>query len=96
MERWDDRKNRINQKRHRLSFEAAQLVFEDPFSVTAEDYIDDNGEMRYQTLGLVDGLLIFVAHVHRMVDGEATPWIVSARKAVKNEEEIYWSSRGKG
>lgn len=63
--------------------------------MTAEDYNDDNGEMRYQTLGLVDGLLIFVAHVQRMVDDEATPWIVSARKAVKNEEETYWSSRGK-
>jgi uncharacterized protein len=93
---WGDRKNRINQRRRHLSFETAQLVFEDPFAVTAEDYIDDNGEMRYQTLGLVDGLLIFVAHVLRIVDDEATPWIVSARKAVKNEEEIYWSSRGKG
>lgn len=93
---WDDRKNTINQKRHHLSFETAQLVFEDPFAVTAEDHIDDNGEMRFQTLGLVDGLLIFVAHVQRMVDDEETAWIISARKAVRNEEKIYWSNRGNG
>jgi hypothetical protein len=59
--------------------------------------------MRYQTLGLVEGFLIFVALrqetrspaplAQRIVNGEATPWIVSARKAIKNEEEIYWSSR---
>jgi len=93
---WDDRKNRINQERRHLSFETAQLVFEDPFAVTAEDYIDDNGEMRDQTLGLVGELLIFVAHVQRIVHDEETPWIISARKAVKNEEEIYWSGRSKG
>jgi uncharacterized DUF497 family protein len=52
---WDERKNQVNQRRHRLSFEIAQEVFNDPFVFTTEDYIDDNGEMRYQTLGLIEG-----------------------------------------
>jgi hypothetical protein len=95
MASWDPGKNRINQKRHSLSFETAQLVFDDPFAVTAENGIDDHGEMRYQTLGLVGGLLIFVAHVQRVIDGEETSWIISARKAVKNEDEIYRATRGK-
>jgi uncharacterized DUF497 family protein len=92
---WDERKNRINKRRHKLSFEIARLVFNDPAAVTAEDYIDGNGEMRYQTLGLVEGLLLFVAHVVRVIDGEEKPWIISARKAVSHEENIYWSNRRK-
>ena len=90
---WNERKNRINERRHKLCFETAQLVFEDQFAVTAEDYMDGRGELRYQTLGLVEGSLLFVAHVYRFVDGEESPWIISARKAVKYEETIYWSHR---
>lgn len=88
--RWDERKNRINRRKHGLSFEAAQLVFDDPFAVTAEDFLDANGEMRYQTIGLVEQKLLFVAHVYRM----ESPWIISARKVVKHEEQIYWAQRG--
>ncbi|MGH9583703.1 MAG: BrnT family toxin [Bryobacteraceae bacterium] len=92
---WDERKNRINKRRHMLSFEVARQVFEDPFATTADDYIDENGEMRYQTLGLVNGLLIFVAHVYRVIDGEEKAWIISARKAVDHEKKIYWSNQRK-
>ena len=38
-----------------------------------EEFIDDNGEMRYQTLGLIDGMLIFVAHVRRTINEVETP-----------------------
>ena len=93
MKPWDKGKNLTNQRRHRLSFETAIHVFYDPFAVTAEDYLDENGEMRYQTLGLVSDLLIFVAHAYRMIDGEEKPWLISARKAIKYEENIYWSNR---
>lgn len=89
---WDEAKNRANKRRHKLSFETASLVFDDPFAVTTEDYIDDNGEMRYQTIGLV-GLLVTVGHVYRVSEGEERPWIITARKAVKYEEEVYWSHR---
>jgi uncharacterized DUF497 family protein len=70
-------------------------VFDDEFAVTAEDYLDGNGEMRYHTIGLIEGFPIFVAHVYRVLDGEDTPWIISARKAVKYEETIYWSNQRK-
>lgn len=29
---WDERKNRANQKKHRISFETAIHVFDDPFT----------------------------------------------------------------
>jgi uncharacterized DUF497 family protein len=86
---WNNAKNASNQRDHGIAFETAMLVFDDPFQVTAEDFIDDNGEMRYQTLGLIDGVLVFVAHVYRVIEGAEEPWLISARKADKYEEKIY-------
>ena len=91
---WDERKNQVNKRRHRLSFEVAQGVFNDPFVFTTEDYRDDNGEMRYQTLGLVEGRLLMVAHVYREDNGIEVPWIITARKAVEYEQTVYWDQRG--
>jgi uncharacterized protein len=31
---WDEEKNQINQRKHGLSFEAAQYVFADPFALS--------------------------------------------------------------
>ena len=31
---WDERKNRINQKKHGVSSETAVLVFDDPYALT--------------------------------------------------------------
>ena len=91
---WDDAKNLINQRRHRVSFETAWLVFEeDPEAVTFKDFIDDNGEMRYQTIGLVEGRLLFIAHVIRLIEGNEEPWLISARKADKYEKKAYFRSR---
>ncbi len=64
-------------------------MFEDDLALTREDYIDENGEMRYQTIGIVAGVLILVAHVERVIDGIETPWLISARKTDKYEETQY-------
>ena len=34
---WDDAKNESNQRKHSVSFEAAQLVFDDPLHITRQD-----------------------------------------------------------
>jgi uncharacterized DUF497 family protein len=49
---WDQNKNLSNQLKHKLSFEVASLVFEDPFQINVMDRIE-NGEERWQTLGMV-------------------------------------------
>lgn len=85
----DGNKNQINQSKHKVSFEAAQLVFDDPFHVSRHDRIE-NGEQRWQTIGLVRGVvLLLVAHTYIEVDGHETIRIVSARKADKTERRIY-------
>ena len=49
--------------------------------------------MRYQTLGLIEGVLIVVAHVDRVFDGIEQPSYIMARKAVKYEEKQYFYRR---
>lgn len=86
---WDESKDDINRRKHRVSFEMARLVFDDPFHVTRQDRIE-NGEQRWQTIGLVHGVvLLLVAHTYTEADGRETIRIVSARKADKAERRIY-------
>jgi uncharacterized protein len=91
MKPWNESKNKINQRRHKVSFEAAILVFNDPGHITIEDYEDENGELRHQTIGLAGVTLLFVAHVYRIIDGVETPWLINARKADDYEENLYSS-----
>jgi uncharacterized DUF497 family protein len=55
--RWDENKNAINKAKHGISFETAKLVFNDPFHISIQDR-HENGEERWQTLGLINGLAV--------------------------------------
>ncbi len=57
---WDKSKARSNRLKHRLSFEAAQLVFDDPLAQSTPD--PSAGEERWLTLGLVGNVAIVVVH----------------------------------
>lgn len=86
---WDEAKNGINRHKHKVSFEIAQLVFDDPFHVSRQDRTEA-GEQRWQTIGLVHGVvLLLVAHTYTEADGEEVVRIISARKADKTERRIY-------
>jgi uncharacterized DUF497 family protein len=49
---WDARKDRLNRQEHRISFDTALHVFDDPYHVTTQDREVD-GESRWQTIGMV-------------------------------------------
>ncbi len=84
---WDEAKNASNRIKHGLSFENAVRVFDDPFHLTQKDQVVD-GEMRWLTLGLVEGVaVLFVAHT--IEEDATTIRIISARKATKQERRIY-------
>jgi uncharacterized protein len=73
-----------------LSFELAQYVFVDPLMVSRLDpYLD---EERWQTIGLIGTLTIFVVHTWPEPDpltGEETGRIISARVATPYERKAY-------
>jgi len=87
---WDEDKNRINKRDHRLSFETAQLVFRDPLAASQPDPYPD--EERWQTIGVIGRVVVFVVHTWPEPDpetGEATGRIISARKATVHERRAY-------
>ncbi|ENN90905.1 MULTISPECIES: BrnT family toxin [Bartonella] len=87
---WDKIKAESNLRKHRISFEVAVRVFADPFAMTRQDRIE-NGEYRWQTLGLVNGfLLLLVAHtIYDDKDGREVIRIISARRASLKERKRY-------
>jgi len=90
---WDERKNRLNLKRHKIRFETAILAFDDPRTVTIRDRLHDEEEERFVTLGKVGGeVVLFVVHLSFEDDGEEVIRIISARKATAYEEKIYETS----
>ena len=86
---WDDAKARRNLEKHGVSFEAAQLVFNDIFAVEHLDFRGERPEERFVTTGLVNGALLTVVYTER---GERIR-IISARKATTHEQEEYYRSQ---
>ncbi|MBI1790182.1 MAG: BrnT family toxin [Acidobacteria bacterium] len=86
---WDDLKNRINRRKHGISFEAAVRVFDDPCAVSYVDRVVD-GEERWHTVGLAGGItMLLVVHTIEEDNGDETFRIISARKADPGERDLY-------
>jgi uncharacterized DUF497 family protein len=86
---WDEGKSRRNLAKHKVSFETATLVFQNPHSISRMDQIVD-GEERWQTLGLAGGIMVLlVAHTDYEEDSEPVIRIISARRATPRERRMY-------
>jgi uncharacterized DUF497 family protein len=89
---WDEEKNRINQRDHKVSFEIAERVFDDPLAVTLPDPYPD--EERWRTIGspsIQRNVVLFLVHTWPREDeaGEEVGRIISARKATRYERRAY-------
>jgi uncharacterized DUF497 family protein len=89
---WDEDKNRRNLAKHKVGFETASLVFDDPQALSIQDRMVE-GEERWQTVGMVSGILLLVAHTWWDEPGEQTIRLISARKAVPGERRAYAESQ---
>ena len=91
---WDAAKAASNLAKHRVSFETATRTFADPYLLTRQDRIE-NGELRWQGIGMVDGLLVLlVAYtVGEADDGTEVLRIISARKSEPKERKRYEQDR---
>ncbi len=87
---WDEIKNRINRRKHGVSFEEARTAFLDENAKLYFDPDHSEEEDRFILLGLSFSLrILVVCHCYRQSD--AVIRIISARKADKREQEDYWS-----
>jgi uncharacterized protein len=87
---WDPDKAAANRSKHGLSFETAILVFDDPLHASKLDPHPDGD--RWQTIGRVGPVLLFVIHTWpegNFEEDEAVGRIISARKATGRERKVY-------
>jgi uncharacterized DUF497 family protein len=87
---WDAVKAASNLAKHGVSFQTAVRVFADPHLCMAQDRFE-NGEHRWQSIGMVDGCLVLLV-AHTAGEDEASSElirIISARKADPKERKRY-------
>jgi uncharacterized DUF497 family protein len=83
---WDPDKAELNFRKHRVSFEEAASVFDDPLETTVFDPDHSEDEERYISVGMsVWGRLLVVSYTER--DDKIR--IISARVANKRERKKY-------
>lgn len=86
---WDENKNDINKKKHKISFEEAKTVFYDAEALVISDPEHSQEEERFIILGLSKKAnLLVVCHCYRA--SETVIRLISARKATKNEAKQYY------
>lgn len=84
---WDEKKRVSNLEKHKIDFIDAREIFNDPERIESE--ILKNTEKRYQTIGKVNDVILFVVYINR----KEKVRIISARRASKNERKIYETSK---
>ena len=86
---WDPAKARRNLGRHKVTFEVATGVFNDPFALDEIDGSEDYDEERSNILGMVEGRLLVVTYT---LSGGKTR-IISARPAEPHERRKYHEAK---
>lgn len=85
---WDNNKNEINKKKHKISFEEARTVFYDSEALVIDDPEHSEQEDRFIILGLSKKAnLLVVCHCYR--ESDSIIRIISARKATTAETRFY-------
>lgn len=82
---WDEDKNRLNIRNHGIDFVDVPSMFLHPM-VTFLDQRKDYGEDRWVGIGILKTILAVVVYAE---PDEDTVRIISARKAIRHEEDIY-------
>ena len=87
-------KNEINQAKHGVDFETAQLVFDDPFCVTFVERVMDCEE-RWHAIGSIENVIVLVVvHTYRIESSDEVIRIISARPATRQERKLYVKAIG--
>jgi uncharacterized DUF497 family protein len=81
-----------NLRKHRVGFQEAATVLEDPLSTTFPDEVHSTEESRFVTIGVSDqGRVLVVAHAER----NDTIRFISARRATRRERAFYEQGKPK-
>ena len=82
---WDEKKRKANLVKHGIDFADLDPLFSGSI-ISVLDSRYDYGEFRFITLGILNGIVMTVAHT----ETDEVIRIISARKATRYEEETYF------
>jgi uncharacterized DUF497 family protein len=86
---WDPKKNKTNQADHRIDFQTAAKVFDDPFHVVIPDRVEA-GEQRWHAIGMIQAVtVVVVVHTYAAEGSPEIIRIISCRRALKHERKLY-------
>ncbi len=89
---WDSKKDKSNTTKHGITFAEAQSVFYDEHAIQFFDPEHSENEDRFILLGSsFKSNTLIVCHCFR--EEETIVRIISARKADKDEQQVYWSEK---
>ena len=83
---WDENKNAINIRKHKISFADVPEIFEKEVVIDYDDRQNYNEE-RWIGIGVLRSVVVVVVFTERKNN---TIRIISARKANRNERERYY------
>lgn len=82
---WDTKKAERNRLKHGVTFDEAQLVFDDPYAIPFEDSEHSTEEERFRMIGMAATGLLVVTFTYRYDYIR----IISAREASPYMRRIY-------
>ena len=83
---WDEKKAKINKRKHGITFEEATTAFADELSITIDDPLHSDDEDRLVLIGQSKAFkTLIVIHVEK----RESIRVISARKATKHEQKFY-------
>ncbi|GMO35230.1 MAG: BrnT family toxin [Termitinemataceae bacterium] len=83
---WDETKRLSNIEKHGVDFKVIKLLFGDKNRIEFVDNRKEYAEKRFQTIGAVDGIILFVVYTKRHFSRR----IISARIANRKERSVYY------
>ncbi len=88
---WDAEKAGDNRRKHRVGFEDAKTIFNDPFLVSFPDEYHSEIERRLISIGVSnDGRILLVVHTETPEGSDGVVVrLISARKATASERRVY-------
>lgn len=84
---WDPAKAEANLRKHGVSFLKAIQIYSDSARVELSDFSDERHEDRWLAIGRVEPHILLVVFTQR----EGRIRLISARKANRHEQQIYWN-----
>ena len=90
---WNAQKNIANVQKHGIAFVDAIRIFDGP-TVECIDDRWEHAEERWLAVGLVGDLEVAVVYTDVESTDDIVRWIISARRATRDERETFYQSIG--